>query len=349
MEALWRNEKIRAGVRFLAASGAVYLAFRFLLPLLLPFLIAALLAIMIYPVVRLLHQKLRVPAMLSGGVVLLVSVGALSVMLFYLGRILVTQLAGFFQNFPVYQEYLSKRVNGLCCGCDSFLRLEKGTVMGVLSAAMSRVMEHIQSDVLPALTAKTLQFATGTAVAAGAFLIVMVSALMILKDMEKYLSTYRGLEELPVVGPMLKNLRGGSAAYLKTQLCLLGIIAAVLSVGLGLLKNPYALVIGIGIAIFDAFPILGSGLILVPWAAVRLFAGDYYQAVVLVILYLLCQVVREVVEPKMLGGKLGVRPVAAMMAIYIGVKLFGVAGVLLGPLGLILVLGLTKQERRDTI
>lgn len=339
----WKDEKIKSGLYFLLAAGAVYLAFRFLLPLVLPFVIAALLAVLLYPPVRFLHRKLRLPTFAAGGIVLLVFLCLLVVGVFYLGQMLLTQLVSFFQNFETYELYLTKQVDGLCVGWDRILRLESGTVMGVLSSAMEVLMERIQTDILPALTAKTLKFAAGTAAVFGTVLIVIVSTLMFLKDMEEYQKDYRRLSESRFFGGLLNSLRGGGAAYLKTQLLLMSMIAAVLSVGLFALRNPYALLIGIAIAIFDAFPVLGSGLILVPWAAARLFAGDYVQAVVLILLYLICQVLREFLEPKLLGGKLGIRPVTTMFAIYAGVKLFGVTGVFLGPIGMILLRGITEQ------
>lgn len=328
--------------KWLKAAGAalaVYLAFRFLLPLFLPFCAAGLLAMLLYPAVRLLHRRLRLPVFAGGVLTLLVFLCGLILVLFYLGRALVTQLIAFFQNFAVYEAYLAEQVDGICNGCDRIFRLEAGTVMGVLESAMQVLMERVQSDVLPALTARTLKFAAGTAAIFGTVLIVLVSALLMIKDMEEYREGLRKLREYPVPARILSGLTGGGAAYLKTQLILLSIIAVILSIGFFLLRNPYALVFGIGIAVFDAFPVLGSGLILVPWGILRLLAGDYFQAIVLFILYLICQVIREVAEPKLLGGKLGIRPVVSMMSIYVGVHLFGVPGVVLGPLGLIVIMG----------
>lgn len=347
MRELWKDECISKILRFLAASAVVYLAFRFILPLVLPFVFAGLLAALLYPAVRFLHQKLHLSTFLGGGILLLIFIVSVGAGIFFLGRILVMQLIGFFRNFEVYEQYISQSVGGLCSGCDRIFRLERGKAMEILSTAMTGLLEKVQSHVLPALTEKTLRAAAGTAVIVGSVLITLVSALMIIKDMEEYKKSYRHLEETPVIGGMLQCLRGGCAVYLRTQLRLLLVIAAILSVGLFLLGNPYALLLGIAIAIFDAFPVLGSGLILVPWAVTRLFAGDYYRMVVLLILFMLCQVIRELVEPKLLGGSLGIRPIAAMMAIYIGVKLFGVSGVILGPLGMIFLLGLMAAPEAE--
>lgn len=340
-----KDGKIKSGLCFLLAAGAVYLAFRYLLPLVLPFVVAGLLAMLLYPVVRFLHTKLRFPIFLAGAVVLFGFLCLLVTAVFYFGQMLVTQLVAFFQNFETYERYLTEQVDGLCFGCDRLFRLEQGTVMGVLSSAMEVLMERIQTDILPALTAKTLKFAAGTAAILGTVLIVIVSTLMVLKDMEEYRKDYRRLCESKYLGGLLGSLKGGGAAYLKTQLLLLAMIAAVLSVGFFLLHNPYALLLGVAIAIFDAFPVLGSGLILVPWALLRLFAGAYAQAVILFLMFLICQLLREFLEPKLLGGKLGIRPVTMMLAIYAGVKLFGVSGVFLGPIGLLFIRGIMEQEQ----
>lgn len=320
----------------------MFVVFRFFLPLFLPFVIALLLAGMLYPVVRWMHRCLRLPVYLAGCLSLTAFLGALVFIVFYVGRALFGQLAAFFENFAVYQAYLTEQVSGLCRGCDRIFRLESGTAIGVLEAAMKVMMERVQTDVLPALTTRTLQFAAGSAVIIGIVLIIIVSALLMIKDMELYRKQLRRWRRYPLVDHVVIGLTGGAAAYLKTQLTLLLIMTAILTVGLALIGNPYALVFGLGIAVFDAFPLLGSGLLLIPWALVKLIAGDYFRALVLAILFLICQVIREVVEPKLLGGKLGVRPVAAMMAVYVGIQLFGIAGVVLGPLGLILLRVLLK-------
>ena len=99
---------------------------------------------------------------------------------------------------------------------------------------------------------------------------------------------------------------------------------------------------GVAIGVFDAFPVLGSGLILVPWAVISFFQGMVFDGAVLLTLYGICQFLREYLEPKLLGGKLGTSPVNSLMAIYIGYELFGVIGLFLGPFGLVLIKSLWR-------
>jgi len=115
------------------------------------------------------------------------------------------------------------------------------------------------------------------------------------------------------------------------------LISTVCTLGLFLIKNAYAMLFGVAIGLFDAFPVLGSGLILVPWSILCFIRGKAFAGAVLLTLFGVCQFLREYLEPKLLGGKMGIRPVQSLMAIYIGYELFGVLGLFLGPFGLVLI------------
>ena len=107
--------------------------------------------------------------------------------------------------------------------------------------------------------------------------------------------------------------------------------------------------LGIGVAVFDAFPVLGSGLILVPWAVVCLLKGAYVQVAVLLVMYLLCLLVREGLEPKLLGNRIGIPPLYTLMAVYVGVELFGLWGVILGPFGLVIIRAVANTEKEEPV
>jgi predicted PurR-regulated permease PerM len=94
---------------------------------------------------------------------------------------------------------------------------------------------------------------------------------------------------------------------------------------------------GVAIGLFDAFPVLGSGMLLVPWSVISFIRGKAFDGAVLLTLFGICQFMREYLEPKLLGGKMGIKPVQSLMAIYIGYELFGVLGLFLGPFGLVLI------------
>jgi predicted PurR-regulated permease PerM len=95
--------------------------------------------------------------------------------------------------------------------------------------------------------------------------------------------------------------------------------------------------LGGAIAVFDTFPVLGSGMIFVPWGIYELFCGKYYPAAVLFAVFLLCALVRDLLEAHLMGNNMGLLPFFMMAALYVGVCLFGVWGIFLGPFGVILI------------
>ena len=331
------TQKQKTFFNMVLITAAVYFGLKYILPLFVPFLAAYFLAWLIRPAVGFLHRRLKVPPAVGGAAAIFLVFAAVGTGLFWLGRMLIDQLTAFFANLPEYQEVLSEQIEGLCSGCDRIFRLPAGTAEAAMEENMRLVMENVQTEVIPVLSKQSLSVAIGAAGLLGILLIVVVSALLIVKDMEVYRDKFRDSRFYREIHRVTDKLSKTGIAYLRTQGIIMLIIGTICTVGLLLIDNRYALLIGIGIALFDAFPVLGSGLILIPWAVIRLLARDIRSAVILVVMYVICQLVREVLEPKMLGDKIGIPPLGTMMAMYVGIKLFGVSGFLLGPVGLIIL------------
>ena len=107
---------------------------------------------------------------------------------------------------------------------------------------------------------------------------------------------------------------------------------AELLLGLTLLKQPYALLLALGIAVVDILPVLGTGTVLLPWAGYLLIAGEPRRAVGLLVLYLVITVCRQIAEPRIVGARIGLSPIPALLSMYIGLRLFGLLGLILFPL-----------------
>ena len=101
---------------------------------------------------------------------------------------------------------------------------------------------------------------------------------------------------------------------------------------MGIMKNSYFAIIALVIAVFDILPVAGSGGILIPWALFSLIYGNYKQAVGLIIMYIIITVIRQYIEPKIVGTSLGVHPIVTLMGLYFGLKLFGFIGMFIVPL-----------------
>lgn len=101
---------------------------------------------------------------------------------------------------------------------------------------------------------------------------------------------------------------------------------------IGVMNNSYVFVIAIGIAVFDILPVAGSGGILIPWALIALVTGNVGQCVGLLILYAVITVIRQYIEPKIVGDSLGVNPLVTLAGLYFGLKLFGFLGMFIVPI-----------------
>lgn len=155
----------------------------------------------------------------------------------------------------------------------------------------------------------------------------------ILDSLEKHLP----LKWLVKVQDILDGLFSALGGYLKAQGILITITYCELLIGLSIFKIDYALILALVIAIIDALPILGTGTVLIPWGIISLIMGNYPLGFGILGLYLFILIVRQLIEPKIVGTQIGVYPLLTLIAMYTGVKLIGVFGVIVGPVVLIIL------------
>ena len=118
-------------------------------------------------------------------------------------------------------------------------------------------------------------------------------------------------------------------------------------IGLLILKKDYAFLISLGIAAVDLLPLLGAGSVLLPWAIVSFIMRDTQTAMGLLILYGIIVVVRQIAEPRIVGSSIGISPIASLFSMYVGLKLFGLIGMILGPAAAFVISELVGNESGD--
>jgi sporulation integral membrane protein YtvI len=114
--------------------------------------------------------------------------------------------------------------------------------------------------------------------------------------------------------------------YGKSYLLILLITFAELSIGLLIIRVPSAILIGLLIAILDIFPVVGTGLVLLPWSVISLIQGNVVRSVSLLILYIVITVIRQIIEPKIVGRHVGLHPLVTLISMFVGASLFGGVG-----------------------
>ena len=117
----------------------------------------------------------------------------------------------------------------------------------------------------------------------------------------------------------------------------MSIIGTLAAVVLGVIGIRNGVLWGILAGILDALPFIGTGIVLVPLGIQQLFDANYVGAVICLVLYVACIFIRELLEPKLIGKRIGVSPIAILLSLYAGIKLFGLWGIIGGPLGFVII------------
>ncbi len=343
------QEKYKKMIKLVIIVTIVYLGFRFLLPLFLPFLLAYIVAWFLKRPVQFLRQKIYMKPMIAGTLLVVFAFFIVGGGVVYGIRLLLKQFADFAANYDFYETEWNVFLERICNYWDAFFRVQSGSAFSILNHGLDGIILFFQEELIPFITKHSLKAAISVTELVATIIVIFVASLLFLSDMtsEKKVEKQKNSFFLLEWREIKKELSGAGIAYLKTQIILIFLISMTCSIGLFIIENPYALLFGVIIGILDAFPILGSGMILIPWAIIYFIQGKMLSGAVLLTLYGICQFFREYLEPKLLGGKMGVRPVHSLMAVYVGYELFGISGIFLGPMGLVLIKSLWRVSQID--
>lgn len=326
-------------IKLAGIALVLFVSFEYLLPLVLPFVLAYFFAKCVSPIIHFLETRLKWRHRVSVILVVTVVFVGVGAFLTYVICLAVSQFMLLLQKLPVYQQMANSTLEMMCSRCDRVLELAVGTSYRYVENQMEELYHNIGTQILPQVSSYVTQVLRIVGKMASVLFIFIISTILILFD-----------DTFPKIRGRIRSfatrLRSAGFAYIKSQSIILFIIAVVISVGLLIMGNEYAIILGIALAVFDAFPVVGSGVVLLPWAIIKVFEGDYFSAAILLTVFAIAAFLREVLEPKLFGKELGLKPLYILIAVYAGVELFGLAGILLGPIGLT-ILKAAKEEIKE--
>ena len=333
----YEREQVKKAFLFTGIVTGVYLAMRFILPLVLPFGLGALLAMLLHPLVDRLAEKTGKSRGLAAAAVVFCVLAAVGTGCFFAGRAAWEQISSLMGHGAEIEEGMLH----IWCGCCEFAEEKFGVrVNGAQQKFMElerKVMAGVRTKTLPYLLKNSVSYAKIVFSAMGVMLVSVISGMLILTD---YPTLAKAARESEIGKLALRIKRRGQeagGAYLKAQLIILLTVSGICIAGLFFTGNPYALLAGLGIGVCDALPFVGTGVGFVPWILIDIVNGKYALSVVYGLLYVLCSLARQFLEPRLIGKNLGYPPVLVLMSIYIGLHIYGGAGVLLGPISAFLV------------
>lgn len=326
----------------LGVIAGVYLTFKFLFPLVAPFLVAYLLVVMLSPLIDKIRSKIPVHKGLLAGIIILILVLIIGALGFILFQLAIKELKQLFANWHIYRVWGESYVNQCCCTLEGFFGMKTGTLTTYVQEELPNWFGNLRAKALPSLMSSSFGYVKHTIALFSALFVGIVAAILMLSDYE---TLHKSIRKMPFYKNcrLIKNrMLKACLVFLRAQFIIMAIIGAVCSVTLLCMGNPYGLLIGITIGFLDALPLLGTGVILVPWGIFSLIQGNIVQGIVLLVLYAATSLIREFLEPKLMGTQIGLPPVLFLASVYWGLYLFGIWGVFLGPIGTILVVEIVK-------
>lgn len=336
-------------IAFLAL--AVILGIRYLLPVLLPFLLAWVVSFVVRPLASKLSARTKLPKKICAALLLLLILGLLFALVWLALDRLTEELGEFVDNFlnqPFDGEsdlftVLSEKIPFL----DRFSAY-RDSINQLLADSLSGLMVTLSSN-LPNLVASILSalpdllFVILIAVISGFYFCTSE------KDVLLSLTVYFPASLQTRFPEWKRRIKAFSWRFLRAYLLLLALTFALLLTGFLILRQKYAFLLALVVALVDLLPVLGVGTVLVPWAVIALWNRQYVLGIGLLILYVIVLIVRQIVEPKVLGKSFGLHPVFALFATFAGWYLFGFLGMLLSPIAAVLVKLLLESGRIEKI
>ncbi len=343
--ALW----LRLGIRLGLTALAVWLAARFgrpLLSLFAPFLLALIAAAALNPLVKKLQRLLGWNRQVLTLLLLFLIFGLLGGGLALLVYAAAGQLVSLVQNWGGLLDSLQTVMDQLEALFARLLTLAPPQVNEIVENAKDSLFLWL-SEAAPAALGNLGLEAGERAMGLPAFLVALVIFIMatflLTADYPYLRSRYvQHLDEglLRFLGQLRTTALGAFGGYVKAEFLLsVGVFFILLS-GFFLIRQPYGLLLSLGLAVMDFIPIIGAGTVMVPWAFVALFTGDFTAAVELMAIWGVIALFRRVMEPKFVGDQTGLSPILSLVSIYVGMKLAGVLGMVFGPVVLLVVLNL---------
>ncbi|MDR1558839.1 MAG: sporulation integral membrane protein YtvI [Clostridiales bacterium] len=324
--------RIDTSLFVLATVIFIYIFITYLYSFFAPFIIGFILSLIAEPLARFMNRRFKFSRGIAAGLCLLVLIIALSLLSATIVNKIINEGRSFVYGIPNYVNQMTSIVNGIVKKMEGFttvvpvwLRaaIEKTDYVSILTSGLSDGVKSGSWTVVTNIPGFMMTL-----------LISFISSFFFIRDREVIFALVKS--HTPIwLAPHLSNVKKGLSyaiwGYFKAQIIIISIVACILIIGLMITGYPYALFIGLLIAVIDALPVFGSGSVLWPWAAFSFINGNVVMGVELIVIYLVILITRQSLEPRIVGSQIGIHPLLTLMAMFIGLKLFGFVGLILGP------------------
>ncbi len=333
--------KVTVSLAFSLAGTVLFLVAGYkLMIFFMPFVIGWVIAAIAAPLVNLLEQKLKIVRKLGSALIIIAVLAGIVFLVYLLASTLRKEVQTLIWDMPSMYQDLEAGFQEIGEGMQGLhKRLPKG-IGEAFSGLLSNLDKQAGSIVgnIPSILV--------------AIIVTFISAYFFIADRDEVLHFAKRITPEPIVRRMTMisdNLKYAVGGYFKAQFKIMAVVFLLLSAGFLIMGLNFTFLLAILIAFLDFLPFFGTGTALLPWAIYKFLVGNYKMAAGLLVLYGVTQLVRQLIQPKLVGDSIGMNPLLTLVFLYIGYKAGGIFGMIFAvPAGLI-VINLYKAGAFDYI
>lgn len=343
-------------VYILILLALVYVLFKYAINFLMPFLIAYVVSVILRPIVLFFEKKLKLKNKIASILAVVLFYSTIGVLICALGASLVSYLASQISKIPAFYNNTIKPL--LSMAIDGAVEFPEGfdpTLAATIESLANNLFGYIGS-LISTLSGAILSLVTSIASSLPTTIIGVVFSVIAsyyftadydkVGQFVKRQFTEGAYEKAVAVKTAIYDILFG---YLKSYALILGITFAELTVATLVLGVDNFFAVAFMIAIFDILPVVGTGTILIPWAVIELIRGNYGMAIGLIIVYVIVFIIRQIIEPKIVGDRVGLHPLVTLVSMFVGTVLFGVIGLFGIPITMAIIVDLHEKGVMDFV
>ena len=345
MSSLAENRKVKflINIAFIAVCIAMaYYALRYLPGLFMPFIVALLIVLVTNPLVNLLERKLNIPRKIGGPIITILAIGLIVLLFYFLVTVVLSEASDLVKDISDLLKSMPERWEKVITSYESFLdriglptalrnAFDFNRLVTNMTSSLSKTLDV--QNIVSGIVSNASSFLFGFFIMVVATVLLSADYVRIRAFVMRQLSPKHQKTMLNVKAFMKTTVWG----YTKTYAIIFAFYFVAMLVLFLVLNVEHAALLSFLIALVDLLPVLGLGIVFSPWAIVCFIGGDVWFGIALIAAYVVLTFVRNLIEPKLIGKQVGIHPFVALLALYLGLKLFGVIGVFILPLAVILL------------
>lgn len=300
-----------------------------------PFVAGWIISMMAHPVIEYLEKKVKLPKKFGSAILIAAVITGIIVVLYFAVRGIALQVIGFIQDAPDIRHEIMRQGMIFQKKIEQFLSIlppSFGKQFDQWSGSIGELFKKAASSAGDYGVAHAGGVAKGVTSGLLGLVVMLFAAYMFSLEREKLIAWHEKCIPGFVkhkINVFMKNSVGVLVSYCLAQLKIMIVIIAILWIGFFIAGIGNSFIYSVLVGIVDIFPILGTGTVIIPWAIFKLITGDIKTAVILLIIYAICLVLKQVLQPKMMGDSMGISALTTIFLIYVGLKFGGLGGMLL--------------------